>query len=430
MKRLIFLFLIIAAMLGLTVSSSLAQETVQLTFSSFRTDDIDAWENILAIFEDQHPTIDIVYEPINNEEYNTAIAAALDAGVGPDLVACRTFDLSLSLYTSGGLAEITDLSGIMDNFTGLARTSWSTDDGSEIFCVPMAAAIHGFIYNADIFAELGLEEPQTESEFFAVLDAIAAGRPDVAPMGLTTLTTWPATIVGWDSLWPSFTDGEATRQALMAGDLDVLTSPDMLAAVESLGRWRDYLPEGYQSLAYTDMQQLFTLGLTAVYPAGSWEIPLFNEQAEFELGAFKPYVPDGRDPEDCTIINRSDIGVGMNANTDHPEEARIFLEWLTTAEFAQAHQDNLPGFFTMSVHPVEINDPLAAEFGAWRDICGSTELLMAQFLSRGEPSGLQLMIDNAALLINGEMTAEEVVQTVYDGLASWYEPPILLTEDE
>jgi raffinose/stachyose/melibiose transport system substrate-binding protein len=77
----------------------------------------------------------------------------------------------------------------------------------------------------------------------------------------------------------------------------------------------------------------------------------------------------------------------------------------------------------MSSHAVDIADPLAAEYGSWRDQCGSTELLTAQFLSRGEPSGIQLQIDNAAQMMNGEITPEEAAQNVHDGLATWYTPP-------
>ena len=252
---------------GVAVPAS-GQEPVTLTMGSFRTDDIDAWNEIIPQFEAEHPNIKVAYDPTNNEEYNSQIRAQLEGGVGPDLVTCRTFDLSLDLFTSGYLEDLTDLPGMQESFTPLSRTSWSTDDGSQSYCVPLAATIHGFIYNADLFEELGLTAPETESEFFAALDTIKEKRPDLAGIALTTLDTWPADIVGWDTLWPTFTDGEATRQRLIAGDFDALTDADMLAAVKSLDRWRDYMPAGYQSLTYPGMQQLFTLGQAAIYPAG------------------------------------------------------------------------------------------------------------------------------------------------------------------
>ena len=39
-----------------------------------------------------------------------------------------------------------------------------------------------------------------------------------------------------------------------------------------------YLADGYQANTYPDSQNLFTLGMAAVYPAGSWDIGFFNTQ--------------------------------------------------------------------------------------------------------------------------------------------------------
>ena len=69
----------------------------------------------------------------------------------------------------------------MENFSDVAKSAWITDDGTNVFCVPMASVIHGFIYNKDIFDELGLSEPTTEEEFYAVLDAIKADGTVHAP---------------------------------------------------------------------------------------------------------------------------------------------------------------------------------------------------------------------------------------------------------
>ncbi len=71
----------------------------------------------------------------------------------------------------------------MANFGSVAKSAWVTDDGSDVFCVPMASVIHGFIYNQDIFDELGLSEPTTVEEFFAVLDAIQAAGYTAAGYG-------------------------------------------------------------------------------------------------------------------------------------------------------------------------------------------------------------------------------------------------------
>lgn len=415
MKKLIIMCVLLTMALSFAVAQ--AQERVEIVMGSWRTEDIEAWDNILAVFEASHPNIDVRFEPTLNTEYDSQMTNAVAAQTGPDLITCRPFDRALLLYEAGGLADISDIEGL-SHFSDVALGAWSTDDGSATYCVPMASVIHGFIYNTEIFEELGLEVPTTESEFFAVLDQIK--EAGITPLAITTKDSWTTATMGFNNLWPNFAGGEPARQGLINGTVSI-TDPGFVAALASVARWRDYLPEGHESIGYADTQQMFPLGLAAIYPSGSWEIPLFRSLADFEMGAFKPYMPD--DATECWISDHVDIAVGMNANGAHQEEAKVFLEWLTTAEFAQAYSDNQPGFFSLSDHEVTLSDPLAAEFVSWRQECGSTIRLFDQYLSRGEPSGNQMMTDHVYLMVQGQETPEEVAQTIADGLAEWYTPP-------
>lgn len=419
MKRLTLLAMILVLLVPFTAVAQ--DDVVELVMGSWRTEDIEQWETMLALFEAEYPNIDVKFEPTLNTEYNTQIQTLLSAGEGPDLITCRPFDTTLLWYQDlNGLANIADLPGL-ENFSDVALGAWSTDDMSATYCVPMATVIHGFIYNKEIFDELGLEEPRTESEFFAVLDAIQA--EGITPLAIATKDSWAITTMGFNNLWPNFCDGENTRLAMLSGEAKH-TDQCFVDTFASVQRWADYMPDGFQSIGYADTQQLFPLGLAAIYPAGSWEIPLFNSLADFEMDAFRPYQPDDRDPEDCWIDDHVDIAIGMNANTEHPEEARIFLEWLTTQEFAQAFFDNQPGFFPLGQH--ELNppeDPLAAAFLSWRSECGSTIRLWDQRLRRnGEHDGYAVTRDNFPLLMNGELTPEEIAQIAQDRMDLWYVP--------
>ena len=117
----------------------------------------------------------------------------------------------------------------MSNFSDVAKSAWQTDDGSATFCVPMASVIHGFIYNADAFAELGLEVPTTEEEFFAVLDAIKEDGTYI-PMAMGTNDQWEAATMGYQNIGPNYWKGEEGRQALLSGaDLHGLAQAAQMA---------------------------------------------------------------------------------------------------------------------------------------------------------------------------------------------------------
>jgi raffinose/stachyose/melibiose transport system substrate-binding protein len=416
MKKLVLLLIVLA--LAMPFSGVQAQSKVTLILGSWRTEDIEGYGKILAIFNKAHPNIEVKFEPTLNTEYDSQLTTALQGGKGPDLITCRPFDLSLLNYQAGYLANVKDLPGL-EHFSDVAKSAWSTDNKDAIFCVPMASVIHGFIYNMDMFDQVGVKPPRTESEFFAVLEKIKAAG--ITPLDITTKDSWTTATMGWENIGVNFWDGENGRLALIEGKAKVTDAP-YVNALKSLARWNAYLPEGHESIGYADAQQIFPLGKAAIYPSGSWEIPLFESLASFKMGAFMPYLPDNLDPKNCWIDDHVDIAIGMNAKTAHPAEAKEFLQWLTTQEFAQAFADNQPGFFPLADYKLEIKDPLAAEFISWRQSCKSSIRLLYQFLGRGDPAGTQTELDHVYLMVQGKETPEQVAKAIQDGLDKWYKP--------
>jgi raffinose/stachyose/melibiose transport system substrate-binding protein len=393
-------------------------EEVTITIESWRNDDLTIWQDqIIPAFEAKHPNIHVLFTPAAPAEYNGVLNTRLEGGTAGDLITCRPFDASLALFQKGYLTTLNDLPG-MENFNDVAKSAWITDDGSDVFCVPMASVIHGFFYNADVFNELGLQEPTTRDEFFAVLDAIKAdGTYD--PLAMGTADMWEAATMGFQNIGPNYWKGEEGRLALIAGTQKYTDQP-YVDTWKELARWADYMPAGFEAVKYPDAQSLFTLGKGAIYPTGSWETSVFESQADFEMGIFPPPVANAGDP--CYISDHTDIAMGMNAATPNPEAAKIFLEWMTTPEFASLYSNALPGFFTLSNHQITLEDPLAQEFLSWRGVCQSTIRNSYQILSRGEPNLENELWRVSAAVINGTLTPEQAAQEIQDGLDKWYTP--------
>ncbi|MES0824516.1 ABC transporter substrate-binding protein [Ruegeria sp. SCP11] len=406
-------------LLGTTLMATSAYaEDVTLTIESWRNDDLTLWQDqIIPAFEAKHPGIKVEFTPSAPAEYNAVLNSKLDAGSAGDLITCRPFDASLALYEAG---HLTDLSGVeaMSNFSDVAKSAWQTDDGSASFCVPMASVIHGFIYNKDAFSELGIEVPTTEEEFFAALDKIQEDGTYI-PMAMGTNDQWEAATMGYNNIGPNYWKGEEGRQALIAGE-QKLTDEAWTAPYATLARWAEYLGDGYEAQTYPDSQNIFTLGRAAIYPAGSWEISGFNAQADFEMGAFKPPVRNAGDT--CYISDHTDIGIGMNAATEHPEAAETFLAWVASPEFAEIFGNALPGFFPLSSTPVELQDPLAKEIVGWREECESTIRSTYQILSRGTPNLENETWGASVAAIKGAKSPEDLGAELQEGLSSWYAP--------
>ena len=263
-----------------------------LTIESWRNDDLSIWQDtIIPAFEAKYPNIHVVFAPTAPAEYNGVLNTKLQGGTAGDLITCRPFDASLELFQQGHLASLNDLPG-MENFGDVAKSAWITDDGSDVFCVPMASVIHGFFYNKDKFDRaMACRNPPPAKNSMTVLQTLKDNGE--TPLVMGTADQWESATMGFQNIGPNYWKGEEGRQALIAGTAKYhrrALHPDLAGS----RRWAPYLPEGYEAVKYPDAQSLFTLGQGVIYPTGSWEISLFEKDAEFNMGIFPPYVRERR----------------------------------------------------------------------------------------------------------------------------------------
>ena len=390
---------------------------VTITIESWRNDDLSVWrDKIIPAFEATHPNIHVVFAPTAPAAYDAALSAKLSNGTAGDLITCRPFDTSLALFSKAQLVGLNSLPGL-SNFGDVARSAWITDDGKTVYCVPMASVIHGFFYNKDVFDKYGITEPDTREQFTAALRTLKARGETALVMG--TAERWESATVGFQNIGPNYWKGEDGRKALIAGTAKYTDAP-YTQTWAALATWAPYLPADFATMAYSTAQSRFALAKGAIYPTGSWEIAHFRKEAAFTLGIFPP--PVGIAGDACYISDHTDIAMGLNAATKHPAEARLFLEWLTSREFAELYSNALPGFFTLASHQITLADPLANEFLSWRTKCRSTIRNASQILSRGDPSLENELWRVTAAVLNGTLTPAQAGQEVQTGLEKWFKP--------
>ena len=93
-----------------------------------------------------------------------------------------------------------------------------------------------------------------------------------------------------------------------------------------------------------------------------------------------------------------------------------------SAEFASLYANALPGFFPLTDHAVDREDPLALTFLSWRSECRPTIRFASRFLSRGTPNLEREVWDAAVAAVADTATAEELGARLQNGLAGWYTP--------
>ncbi|HAT31187.1 MAG TPA: sugar ABC transporter substrate-binding protein [Janthinobacterium sp.] len=406
---------------GAVLSTLLAASAAQagtLTIESWRVDDKALWETVLIpAFQKKNPGIEVKFAPTAPTEYDSSLNARLAGGTGGDLLACRPFDVSLSLYKHGHIDKLDGKAG-MENFPASAKVAWQTDDGKDTFCMPIASVMHGFLYNKKIFKELNLQPPKTEDDFFKVLEAVKKGGK-YAPLALGTADQWESNQVVFTSIGANYWKGEEGRKALIAGKAK-FTDPQFVAAWDYEAKLGTYLSKGASAQTYGDSQNQFALGKAAIYPSGSWDISYFKQTPTLELGAFPPPVHKAGDK--CYISDHTDIGMAVNAKSKNKADAYKFLAWLGSQEFADIYTNKVTGFFSLSNHLITVRDPVAKQMLDWRASCASTIRLNAQVLNRGEPSMENELWNVNAQVLNGKLSGKDAAKQIQAGFAKWYKP--------
>ncbi|HZX25623.1 MAG TPA: ABC transporter substrate-binding protein [Telluria sp.] len=411
-RRFVCMALLALLALGLQVRAG----TVVL--ESWRVDDRPLWENVLIpAFERKHPGITVKYVTTSPTTYDDSLTDRLAKDAAGDVLACRPFDASLALYRKGYLEKLNGFPGLV-NFNARSRMAWQTDDGRDIFCLPVASVIHGFLYNKKIFERLGLAVPATSDDFLAALETLR--RAGTTPLALGTADKWEATQTLFTNIGPAWWRGDDGRRALVSGKAR-FTDARFVSAFEFERRLAPYLPRGAAAQGYADSQRQFAQGQAAIYPAGSWDIAYFNKVTGLDVGAFPP--PVAHAGERCQISDHMDIGAGINRHARNKEEAYRLLAWMATQEFADLYTNRAVGFFSLSTHLIAITDPLAKQMASWRDKCGTSFRLTAQFLNRGSPSLDQQLWNVNAAVLTGGLSPRDAARRLQQDLDRWYRPP-------
>jgi raffinose/stachyose/melibiose transport system substrate-binding protein len=423
-RRMKFLVPAVAATMAATSAGTIAAtgtsegagggEEVTLTMGSWRSDDVDQMETLLAALHEAHPNITVSFEPTINTEYNAALRTGLETGNAPDLFYLRSYAGGRALYDEGFISPLTDL-GLDASFSEASLDPW-TEDGVT-YGLPFIATSHGFYYNADLLAEHGLDVPTTWDELLAV--AAALDEAGITPFANASGDAWTMAELIWMNFAPSFIGGRDGRLAYESGER-CLDDAGIVSVFQAAADLAPYLPDGQEALSYADSQQLWLLGEAAMWIGGSWDIPYFEgQEPDFEWSEFQVPTPEGGTK---AVTFHLDAGMGINAATEHPDEAATVIEWLASDEAAGIMAAELPGFFPVQDEPPAIDDPHAANFLSWNADSETDVRFSWPVLSDGSPDAYTLIQDGTVGVVNGTTTPEEAAAALHDGVAEWYEP--------
>lgn len=357
MKKVMLLLLIISLTIipvFATGEAEMAKEKTVLTLGSWRTDDVEQINALLAEYAKLVPDVEIQFKPTNPPDYNATLRLQLDSNTGPDLMYARSYATGQELFNAGYFEDCTNIPGLMENFTPSSLAPWQMPDG-KMFAVPFAAVSHVVYYNKAIFKKVGLTIPETWEDFLSLCAKLQ--NAGYTPLANGLADEWDIFECFFCGILPNFIGGAAEREKYETGEKP-LNDSNMVEAYQAMADVAKYCPSGFEAVTYNDSQVLFNTEKAVMFMDGSWTLGVYSDD-ELDWGVFAMPAPKGKNTAICF---HPDTAITMNTATKHPEEAKAFLAWLCTKEGATIASNKLPtGFFPMINASITISNAHANE---------------------------------------------------------------------
>lgn len=384
--------LMIGALMLSTAIPALAQDQTVLTMWHNHPEWKDRVEAIIAVFEAQHPEIDIQLEEIAGTNYTTRLNTALAAGEAPDLFGLAPGPDTAAAAAAGYNVDLTDLIDI-SGLTQAAKDAVTID--GKVYSAPILGSYTvGLYYHRPVFEEHGLTPPTNQTEFMALCGQLR-------DLGIT-----PMIAPAQDGIIPAFLYMMMASSILKAEGLDEIragtrafTDPDVVQAAYFLRDIYSCFQEGSLATPYVEGKALFALGQGAMLEGGSADYAGFLEtNPAIDVGVVPFPAVDGGVPATVTGM---EAPYNINAESANIDEAVTFLQWMMGNEAAQMVVDTITLSTTTGVVPSD--NRVMKEM-----IEASTSNDVRVFYELPETGGVFAAIQqNAAALFLGEMSPED-----------------------
>ncbi|WP_227497146.1 ABC transporter substrate-binding protein [Planctomonas psychrotolerans] len=370
--------------------------------------DLALTEQDIATFAEESG-ITIELDVIPSENVRTVLQTQLRSGDGPDI-----FGYDTGPGFAGALAEAGLLYPLTEHFS---EREWPIYDfaqervtfGGEIVGIPNDIETVGLFYNATMFDELGIAQPQSVADLTAAAQTIADSG--VIPFAVSDQEGWQGGHLL--SMVLSSEVGSDAMEALIAGDTR-WDSPEVVSALTLLADFNEagYFTPSPAAVTYDNANALFYSGQAAINPTGSWLAQDIERNVEFEVG----YMPFPASDGPGIFSGGLGSGLFVNATTTKTDAAVEFIDYLLTQEHGRWSVENTQSIpaFPIDTEGIEatplfsqILDDAAKIADGSGDFGYNIDVLMSNTFNEAMGNGIQG-------ILTGQATPEEVAVTLQE----------------
>ncbi|BDZ64430.1 ABC transporter substrate-binding protein [Agromyces mangrovi Wang et al. 2018] len=332
--------LAVASLTGCGASESSADGPVTVTFAAWWPEETVAAGLELANEDLASEGVQIEYEYVEFEQYNTFLNTQIESGGGPDLTPSGNFP---SLITTGALLPIEDAS-IYEGFNeaGLFK---ATDDDGQVYGIPTWGWFSAYFYNTELFQQNRVEPPTTWEELTDVNQVFLDN--DITPIAFGLAQGNDRAMHSLEGYLNNsyYENGAGSAEDDVAFALGEKSLGEIWGP--SVEEWSATIDQGVltpEMLGIPEQQALeaFQTGRAAMIITGPWHYEQFKESG-VPFGVFSHV---GADADNRWLVGGPGEPIGVNANTEHPDAAFAALAALAQVDVQKALVDANPGSFS------------------------------------------------------------------------------------
>lgn len=319
-------------------------------------------EDYIALFEEEHPNINIEAVATQEVEYqNNKLKIAAATGAQGDVFMCWGGGYAKSYVDAG---TVLPLDSYFDKYNTKEEMldgvlTYSTYDG-KAYGIPLKQWAGALFCNEELFEQYGVKIPETWDELMTAVKTFREN--DVTPMALGAKDGWHIGMIQ-NALAVRTAGADYMNQALSGqasfDTPEIAESAKLLCELNEAGAF----VKGTMGISAEEAQEEFYMGMVPMYFGGSWVASGCDSEENSIQGKIKavpmPVVDQGKGDE--TAFSGGVIDFMMiNAKTEHPEEAYLFAEGIAKYMSVECYKmgDSLPAW-KIDVDEAEISPTLS-----------------------------------------------------------------------
>lgn len=336
-----------ASLLSVSAPVAYAEEEhdpVTLTFWGWTASDFESQSIQAGLddFQEQYPWITVEYMTVPSADYHTKLKTALASGSGPDVfyldaTQCNDF------VNANLLMDITDIaSDFTVNMTdaSLQKVSMTDENGdSHVYGLDICNVGPVIFYNKDLFDAAGVEAMPTEWENRWTWDEFVENMQKLTVVDDSGNTVQYGTC-NWEEQYSLYVLQELldlnganwyNEDMTAAENVDSEESKEVIENIKALRVDLGVAPDPNAAGSDTSNSPtaMFLTGQVASIAIGSYALQeIAQSDINYGVGLFPTF---GKDDDDAFMVS-ADMKC-INVGTEHPDEALMLAEFMSSAEF-------------------------------------------------------------------------------------------------